>query len=400
MSSSPKPNRALRIAALAALSLLLAALTLWRTEKLTPEHPTFSAPADYHKYLYMAAHGPASLHIAPFCHRIGQPVLLSVMPCSPETGSLWLAFFFVAGTGLLIYGIGRHLGFSFWLALTGMLFFYATPTAAKQAFYGYLQPDASTYFFIALLLWLIVAGKDLAFVMALCLAIAFKESALFVVPLFYTLRAEKLIDLRRLLQTLAAAAPALLVFVLIRWSIPAWNDDAAYVQSLPPELSQVQNMNSHYGYAQLIREIGLPRFQNAGAAEMYQWTIGTFGFALMLFSIVGMALQRMNFLKWLPLLLLIYAQLLFAVNVERLLVAGIPLFVVFSLFALREMIHKLRAPEWMLVFIPLSFWLLSLVTLSFFGWPFHIQAGLLAAVSAGILIAGRLFSAASSGSRA
>ena len=71
--------------------------------------------------------------------------------------------------------------------------------------------------------------RALRFALLVGVGVALKEVALFVVPLFYTLNAEKFFDARLAERTMALALPALAILFAIRTSLPA---PASYFEML------------------------------------------------------------------------------------------------------------------------------------------------------------------------
>ena len=135
-----------------------------------------------------------------------------------------------------------------------------------------------------------------------------KESALFVVPLYYTLNAKKFFDARLAERTMALALPALAVLFAIRTSLPA-----------PAP------------YFEMLKAAGLPRLAQPSFEMLYAWTVGTFGVVPTLAPLLAIRRNLIPFFRFLPFLLLLYSQPLFAGDTSRLLALAFPAVIVLAL---------------------------------------------------------------------
>jgi hypothetical protein len=165
----------------------------------------------------------------------------------------------------------------------------------------------------------------------LAVGVLFKESVLFVAPLYYTLNAKKLLDVRLLLRAAGLALPAAGVYFGLRFLIPMQNDDYFYLSTLPDALHQVQLGRSTYDLGWLWNEIGMERFRTLSAESLTRYTVGSFGVVPALLPLFAIRRNAMLFVRFLPFLLLVYVQILFATNDTRLIAAGFPAVIIMAL---------------------------------------------------------------------
>jgi hypothetical protein len=201
----------------------------------------------------------------------------------------------------------------------------------KANLYNIFKPDPLAFLFIVLSIYCIAAKKDVMYAVFLAVGVLFKESVLFVAPLYYTLRAQELLDYRSLLRGVILALPAVGVFVTLRYMIPMKNDDYFYLSTLPDALQQVQLGRSSYDLGWLWREIGIERFKTISPESLTRYTIGTFGAVAAMLPLFAIKQNARLLVRFLPFLLLVYAQMLFATNDTRLLAAGFPAIILMAL---------------------------------------------------------------------
>src|SRR3954451_8215970 len=91
----------------AAVSAGLVLALLLRTNLITAASARFALPLDHRKYAYMAAGHVGTFHIAPFCWRIGVPLLAQVLPFGLQDNFLLIAACSLWASGVLVYSIAR-----------------------------------------------------------------------------------------------------------------------------------------------------------------------------------------------------------------------------------------------------------------------------------------------------
>jgi hypothetical protein len=328
------------------LSLLLTTALLFGARFVVPGHPNYAKPWDHHKYIWMATDGPLDFHIAPFCWRILVPALAKALPFDLEWSFFLLAFAGVWMTGMVVYSLALRWFPSPSYGLVAMAMWVSLGWAGKLALRNFWLPDSLAFFFVALAVYAVLARRDALFVLSVALGVLAKESVFFVVPLYYTLRTDRWIDPGLLKRCALLALPAALLLVLVRVFIPALNEDPAYLSTLPETVRLVQEGSSSYGYLELFRSVGLERLRTISAWDLYAYSVGTFG-VIVLLPLFALRRAGVLFLRFLPFLLLVYAQLLFAVNTERLLVLAFPAVILMALAGVEGLSERLSiGPGW------------------------------------------------------
>jgi hypothetical protein len=316
----------------------------------------------------MASNNPFGFHVAPFCWRVGTPLLAKALPFDVERSFFIISFLSVWMTGVVVFYLARRFALSRWAALSGMLLFFTLGYAARANLYNLWKPDPLAFLVITLAIYCIASRKDWQYALLLAVGVAVKESVLFVVPLYYTLNAEKPLDHRLALRTLLLALPSALVFIALRSFIPMRNEDIAYIGSLPVTLTQVQLGSSTYDLGRLWNEIGVPRLQSVSVDALLGYTVGTFGVVAATLPLFSVRRNISIFIRFLPFLLLVFAQVLFATNVERLLVFGFPAIIIMGLTGAEAVAKTLRVKDWTLSIVLGGLIVVSLTRM----WPFIV----------------------------
>jgi hypothetical protein len=324
------------------VAAVLTAVILWRVEPLTPGHPDFDRPWDHHKYRHMATTNLTDFHIAPFCGRIGVPFLARSLPVDSQTGFMVVALVSVMLTGVAVFGLARAARYTREEAWAAMFLFYGVGYATRHFIERFWLPDAASMLFLALVLLAILRRNDAAFALLLALGVTVKENILFAAPLYYTLTTRRLFDRRLLVRTAALAAPAIGVLLVLRLTIAAYNSDPDYVSLLPQTLWQVQSGTPDYNYHELIFRVGSERLQALSPGYAASLYLRPFGVLVSLLPVLALRCNLRLYLRLAPFILLLYAQLLFAVSTERLLAFGAPVLILPALAGLRSLGCRLR----------------------------------------------------------
>ncbi len=343
-----------------------------RTGLLTSTHPDFPEPWDHQKYMYMAAHAPLDFHIAPFCWRIATPWLARLLPFNLETNFLFISFVSLALTGVVVYYLSRAFGFSRPMAAAATAMYFSLAWASKFALWDFWLPDALSFLLMTLAIYATVTHRDLLFVATLTAGVAVKESVLFVIPVFYSFRARKLLDLRRAVQLLALSLPAVLLLISLRLGIPQRNADPSYWASLPAGVLNATD-RAAYDLFGLLGDIGRQRMRTFALDTLESFTLGTFGVAVFVLPLFAVRRNLPLVARFLPFLVLVYAQVLFSNNTERLLVAGFPALILLALNGVEEMADRLDVSRTALVPLPVLFVGLSVLHVPLGSPPEEIQ---------------------------
>jgi hypothetical protein len=217
------------------------------------------------------------------------------------------------------------------------------------------------------------------------LGVTVKESMLFVLPLAYTFRATQLIDLPAARRAALLGLPAIAMLVALRLAIPAWNDDPAYIETLPEKLWLVRNGTSEAGLIESFR-IELPsRLARFGPDALSSYTVGTFGPAMTLLPLCALRRNRRWFILFLPYLALIAAQMLFGNDTERYLILAFPAVLLMALNGLAVLSERFEVPEilWPLAPLTLIAFELALLSPYFLQLRFHALALVLSLLAIG-----------------
>jgi len=335
------------------ISTGLAVALLLRTDLRTYDHPDFFKPADHHKYIYMATHSLGDFRIAPFCWRIGLPLLIQVLPFKVQSGFLLVTLLSIGGTGLVLWSLIKSMGYSDLESLFAILLYFSIPWGPKYQLYDFWLPDALSLLIVSLVFYFTVRQKPWLVGVILGLGVLVKEAVIFATPLVYTLQARRIVDVSQLRKTLPVVLLPILLLIIVRAVIPARNHDPNYLASLPPELSQVQRGTAEYSLIYLLNNIAKERIEQASLRELYRWTIGSFGLLPVFLGLLGVFKNPNLALRLSPFILLSSCQPLFAVNVQRLVVLASPAVVLLAIVGAEKMIEHL--PRFSHLLLPLGF---------------------------------------------
>jgi hypothetical protein len=207
--------------------------------------------------------------------------------------------------------------------------------------------------------------------------VAVKESAAFALPLFYSLRAQSLVDRRVARRLLLLALPAALLLISLRAGIPQRNADPAYRQDLAEGVLNPYDV-APYDLVRLLGEIGRSRTGPLLGDTLERLTFGAFGVMVLLLPCFAVARNGPLLVRWSPLLALMGAQVLFANNVERLVVAAFPAVILLALNGLEGLAGALRLRTLALLPLPVLFFGLSVLHAPIGQPPLAIQCLVLA----------------------
>ncbi len=329
-------ERSTRIEALAVPSaaLLMLGLLWLRTDHLTPDHPWWSFPGDHHMYLFMADHPVGDLHLAPWGWRILEPGLVRLLPGSSQVGFQIVCFISLCVAAGCVYRICRRLGFDVRLASAGLLLFVSLSFATKYVMFDFWLTDPLAFAFVAFAVLFAIEQRPVAFAICLAVGVLAKESVIFAAPLLYTFGAERPIDRRALWRTAAATAPALLVLLVVRLAIPAWNGQP-YALGLPGPIAANARTVPDYSALAVAREVVARRA--ADLTSTLTQAVSAFGLLVGVLPFLGGRRARSLALRFSPFLILVALQLVFAYNTQRLIVLAFPAVIPLALCGLQAL---------------------------------------------------------------
>lgn len=343
------------------LSFIITLLIFLKTYKISYTHSYFPLPWDHHKYIFMALNN-LDFHIAPFCWRILVPILASVLPFELSINFQLIAFFSVVFSGYFVFLIARKIFEDDLIAFGMMLAFYSLSFAAKNAIHDFWLPDALVIFLISAGIYSILAKNNFAFLLIIILGALTKESVLFIIPLYYTFNTNQIIDKKLLFQTFVFLIIGLsILLILVRVLIPPLNQNIEYVSRLPLHLKLVQNENSFYSFGYLFKTIGVDRIKNLSIKFLYKISLYVFTsyFIFMFFDIKSLLKWLVKFL---PYVILVYSQLLFAVNIERLVVLAFPFILISAFAGLNKCSNLIPYSSYFIIILNLIYILINITT--------------------------------------
>jgi hypothetical protein len=122
------------------------------------------------------------------------------------------------------------------------------------------------------------------------------------------------------------------------------NDNEIYLSNLPVELKLVHLGGSHYTYIDAFIQVSSERFKNFSSRLIREITLVPF-LSFFLFPLLNPKFLYRYGIKFFPFLFLIYLQIFFAVNTDRLVVAGFPAILILSISGLKNLIENLKLQE-------------------------------------------------------
>jgi hypothetical protein len=272
------------------------------------------------------------------------PTLARWMPFGLADSFYFLTVIFLLGTGVLIYYLasavpGGESGGEL-TALAAVAIFYSISAGAKFSLYDFWLTEPPLFFLVTLSLYLLFRRHDIWLSVVLAAAVLAKESALFVLPLVYTMRAKRVLDRDAALRALAVCVLPLAVFIAVRMSVPSI---------------------SRPGPLELLQSFGVTRLKYDLAGFLRGGTVGTWGILIPALLFTSGREGGRFLLRSLPFLILVYIQPFFAGNVDRLLVLAFPIFVCAAAAGLGNLRRRFGLERWMASgFVLISFVLTAL----------------------------------------
>ncbi len=325
LSAGSVPARSLSVTVVTIICSLFVFVLAHSVDPMTSGHPAFSAGGDHLHYIAMAEE-PDGLYQAPFCFRVLTPTLARLMPFGLADSFYFLAVIFLVGTGVLVYYIVFETVRENWLAMTGVALFYSLSAGAKFCLYDFWLTEPALFFFSGLSLYLLLRKHDIWFSITLAVAVLAKESALFLLPLAYSIRAEGLLDKKAAAHALVVAVLPVAVYFGVRTAVPAL-----------PQLSP----------SELFGMVGLERLSGGLTGFLRGGTVGTWGVLIPVLVVLSGRKGGRIFMRALPFLVLVYIQPLFAKNVDRLLVLAFIAVIPAAVEGLRNVTIRFRLSRWM-----------------------------------------------------
>jgi hypothetical protein len=332
--------------------IIMAMILLSRTHVLTPQSPEWAAPYDHHKYVYMAEHPVGRFHIAPPCWRIAAPLLVRELPFNTLIGFRVQTFAFLVATAVLLHYVLLAAGYPELEAFLGVLMFWSYGAATKLLLANPYSPDPASFAVSLAALYLLLKNRDILLAVTLVLGAIVKETIVLIIPLVYTIRASRGIDLRLLMRTAFIGSPALLVLVVLRLWIPPYNDVESYVRQMGPQLTQVHLGTATFGFLDALHRVTAARLLETPVNIARDLTYRSVGilwilpfFALRSIrpcsvpnrSEIARSSNLMLLVRFLPFLALTYLGYFMALNVDRRFTYAFPFWIMMSLNGVRSL---------------------------------------------------------------
>ncbi len=347
------------------ISFSLTTLIYLNTDLLDYYHSNFPKPWDHHKYLYMAI-SQLDFHIAPFCWRILVPFLASILPFELSVNFQFISFISLIFTGYFVFKIGEKIFNDSTLAFAMLISFYSLSFSTKFVIHDFWLPDAFANMLIAAGIYYIIIKKDQFFLIVMIIGAITKESVLFTLPLYYTLRTKKFFDKRLLKQTILISLIPLLVLLFVRIIILPLNSSEEYVSSLPEQLKLVHFDSSDYNLDYLINEFAPKRISEFSFETLHRITIYTFTIHFLL-SFLNFRMLKVYGSRFSIFLLLSYLQIFFAINDDRLVAIAFVPFSVLSIAGLAKFFGPLPFRNYSILILSIIFFLMVLFSGIYYG---------------------------------
>lgn len=262
-----------------------------------------------HIYYWQMAQGIQSP--APFGWRVLKPMLSRLLPVPSDLSmamvSLWSLLILVS----LTYTILRRLGIEYAYATAAILYIFSLNQLSTQNIWEIYLVDPLALVLIALAIYAAISHRFNLFVIVLAFGVMAKETAFIAIPVWAAYNK----GIRRLVM---AIAPAVIVFLLLWASVPP---SAISISTLPGLI--------------LADRISHPDSL---------WQYIPFGILTVFAPIT--ASSRSLLIRFTPMLVMVYAQLLIASDTGRLLIYGFLPVVAAGLIGLRTVINRYHLPMW------------------------------------------------------
>lgn len=361
-------------------AVAVASLAL-RTDLKTMGTAAFADPGwDRHLYIEMARRGLFDFRIAPYCWRLLEPALAAASPFSLQASFMTVTFAALIALGPAIYALVRSAGFSRSHGVAGALLFFSLGWGAKFVVSDFWVPDALGTLFLVVAMAFALRKRPLEMAVTLAIGLLAKESVLFAAPLFYTLNARSLVDRRQLRTTLLVVAPALVMLVLVRLLIPEANGDVRYISTMPPVISRFPEIFPPYSYVDRFNEIGRDfRWGDRAWGDFDAYFTDPFGLVVLALALIGAARTPLFAMRLAPFFVLVYSQLLFATDTQRLLVLAYPAVALLAMTGLQLVANRLRVRTVLFVPAAVALFALMLIHRGRYDSPLLLQGAVLAA---------------------
>ena len=352
-----------RLAVLIGLCATLTGVLLFRTAVIQPGSDDWNKPWDHHKYVYMAEHPLGAFHIAPTSGRIGIPYLAGKLPLPLLQAFQIQNFLFMVSLGVFFYYVLRAAGYRAMEAWLGLLMLYSYGPATKLLLGNPYHPDAASFAITTAALYFLLSRQTVLLMLTLTMGALVKETMIMVIPLIYTLQAQRWIDVRLLLRTAVVGLPAVAVLAAIQTWIPTYNQQPSYIAEIGPRLAEVHLGSSTADFFGAVRLVMGFRLQQSPVNMVRSLTWMSVGILWLLpfFGLRSLKPGRatdplaqcstpMLMIRFLPFLALTCIGWAMALNEDRRFAYAFPFWIMAGINSLRELGRSWGIPmEWFLL---------------------------------------------------
>lgn len=269
---------------------------------------------DGHWYMAMAEGRLGDCVRAPFCWRVGVPVVAGWLPTGTTAAFTLISWFGIAATAALSYAWVRfeRAGSETAGAAAAALFLSSFWTVGFLVNYPWLT-DAWGFAAIVAAVFAWRSGRPWAFAVTLLIGVLVRETTLVAVLLAYGLSARSPIDVDAIRRLVRWSVPAVVALVATRALLPApagWEATDAFA---------------------IVGE----RMAEASWADLGAMTYDTWGLLWLALAAVGAITNPRLAGRLLPTIVAAYAQLAMATDTQRLLVLAFPAMLLLGVEGLR-----------------------------------------------------------------
>lgn len=323
------------------------ALIAWRTDLYTVGTAAFADPGwDRHAYRELARRDLLDFKLAPYCWRILVPWLAKAFPASLQVGFLSVTTAALIATGPATFALVRATGGSRPAAFAMVLAFYSLGWAARYTLADFWIPDATAMLGTVVSVWLIVTKRWWAACLVLAVGVLAKESVLFAGALAFTWHLRGWRDWQTVRRALLLVAPAILLLIGLRLAVQPENGNADYIATMPSQIARFPELFGEYSYSQRYTDIVVnDRWAHRELHDLDRYLFDSFGLPLLVVGVAGTITDRKRAVRLLPFVVLVYIQLLFATDTQRLLVLAFPVLAILGGGGIGWLAKHMRLPE-------------------------------------------------------
>ncbi len=267
---------------------------------------------------------PFTIHLAPLCYRIAVPTLVWLLPFGAEFCFRAVALLSLIATGVLLYYFLRCIGISHGIGLASLFLLYSLEPLSSFNIWDFWLTDSAAFAFVVGMYLTTIERRTVSFGALLLIGSLVKESVLLCIIPFLTYLPRQ--DGAKWIRNgLSAIAPTLVLYFLFRMTYPPEG-------GAPFQVSWIQ-------------QILLLRATEDPLEQATRMSLGTWSILVITLAVIGLAKKSSLRTPFLLFLLGVYAQLLLASNIDRLLVLGFVPMIAFSACGMEKISDRLRIPH-------------------------------------------------------